>query len=89
MTIIVLLPTLVLIFNERAALQEEKAALFLIDQVLTAWVYENEENFIKELQKNSTSYYFTFSILDNQLTTCIKWNSINGRYYERCESVKK
>ncbi len=90
-TMIILLPALVVLYDERTSIQQEKTALLLLDEVITDWIYEKNSGLKDEIKRDFTTYKFSFSTSNNgqKLTVCINWLGTNGRNYERCESGKR
>ncbi len=90
-TTIILLPALVVLYDERTSIQQEEIALFLLKEVITDWVYERNDVFQEEIKVESTMYNLSFNTSndDQKLTVCVHWIGANDRIYERCESGKR
>lgn len=88
-TTLILLPALIKIYDERDALQDEQTALYLLDQVISNWIYEEGDEFEISVQEENKTFIFDNSIDGDLFTVCISWLGANGRNYERCESAKR
>lgn len=85
-----LLPPLIIVNNERMTMREEQKALFILEQKLSNWVYEDIPIISEETMINDTLYLLAVTQLaDHHIRLCIHWNGANDRLYERCEEAKK
>ncbi len=86
-----LVPILVIVHNERLAIQQERKALSLLDTLITTWVYDDKAIIDPLIDDLETTFKISYTIMEESkaLKACIAWKSANDRNYERCESGKK
>lgn len=87
----IVLPILLIVYNERIAIQQEKNALYYLDKAITSWIYEDKSFLETNITDLETTYKLTFTFNNDhqELRACIAWNAANDRHYERCESAKR
>lgn len=88
---LILIPTLVLLYNERMSIFQERKAIHLLDKTITSWVYDESDLIHTEVNDLGTTYKIVLSVdeASQHLKACITWKAANDRQYERCESGKK
>lgn len=87
-TTLFLIPILNQVYVEKITVQQEKKGLYLLDQAITNWVYE-EVSTLDRLEALNTIYEVTYLLKSDKLKACVTWNGKNNRYYERCGYAKK
>lgn len=87
----IILPILLIVNNERVAIQQEKNALYYLDKAITSWIYEDKPFLETAIKDYETTYDLTFTFNDDhhELKACIAWIAANDRHYKRCEGAKR